>query len=111
MTYYSVERTVRTDQEGNMTTKSHKTKHAIANIPLPDYPVEQRRRELPRGDGNWHGYEYVYKQLDAGCMAMARASYVYLSDEHVNAMAILGCGHEETMKAEMWRMRGRGFIE
>jgi len=33
-----------------------------------------------------------------------------LSDEHVRLMAIMGCGHEETMKAEMHRLIGRGYI-
>jgi hypothetical protein len=35
---------------------------------------------------------------------------MYLSDEHVRLMAIMGCGHEETMKAEMHRLIGRGYI-
>ena len=83
----------------------------ILNMPLPDSPVEKRRKELPRGNGDWPGYETVYANIARACEAMARTPYVYLSDEHVNAMAVLGCGHEETMKYEQLRLRTRGFIK
>lgn len=75
-----------------------------------DSPVEARRKELPRGKGDWPGWAHVCDNLARGCEQMARTEYVYLSDEHVNAMAVLGCGHEETMKYEQDRMRSRGFI-
>ena len=80
------------------------------NYAAPDSPVEKMRKTLPRGDGAWGGFDYVYIQIKEACERMAVARYVALSDEHVTAMAILGCGHEETMKAEMWRLRGRKFI-
>ena len=73
-------------------------------------PVTARRQELPRGNADWAGYAAVYANIAAGCESMARTRYVYLSEEHVNAMAVLGCGHEETMKYEQMRMRQRGFI-
>lgn len=73
-------------------------------------PVEVRRQELPRGSGNWPGYAEVYSNIARGCEVMARTRYVYLSDEHVNAMAVLGSGDEATMKYEQMRMRDRGFI-
>ncbi len=73
-------------------------------------PVEMRRSKLPRGNGDWIGYAAVYANIARGCEAMARSKYVYLSAEHVNAMAVLGCGHEETMKYEQMRMRDRRFI-
>lgn len=75
-----------------------------------DSPVEQVRKQLPRGDGNWPGYAYVYKNIADACQKMAETEYIYLSDEHVDAMAILGSGHEETMKAEQARLRMRRFI-
>lgn len=78
---------------------------------IQDSPVERRRKELPRSNGDWKGYAQVYARIAAGCEAMARARYVHLSDEHVNAMAILGSGHEESMKYEQMRMRNRGFIQ
>ena len=78
--------------------------------PPQDSPVETRRKELPRGNGDWPGYSHVYANIAAGCEKMARTPYVYLSGEHVNAMAVLGSGHEETMKYKQMRMRQRGFI-
>jgi hypothetical protein len=86
----------------------HPTNH---NSVSQDSPVESRRKELPRGTGDWPGFDKVYSNIAAGCEAMARTKYVYLSEEHVNAMAVLGCGHEETMKYEQMRMRDRGFIQ
>jgi hypothetical protein len=75
-----------------------------------DSPVEQRRKELPRGKGDWSGFSHVYQNIAKGCERMARDRYVYLSDEHVNAMAVLGSGDEETMKYEQMRMRDLGWI-
>ena len=73
-------------------------------------PVEARLKELPRGNGDWPGYAYVWNKLQQACHAMAKTRYVHLSDEHVNAMAILGSGHEELMKYELMRCRDRGFV-
>lgn len=73
-------------------------------------PVEQRRKELPKGEANWPGYAKVYRTISLACDRMGRMPYIRLSDEHVNAMAILGCGHEETMKYEQMRLRMRGFV-
>lgn len=75
-----------------------------------DSTTEARRKELPRGDGDWPGYAQVYRNIAAGCEKMARTRHVYLSYEHINAMAVLGSGHEETMKYEQMRMRMRGWI-
>lgn len=80
------------------------------NMPMPESPVVTRLRELPRGDGKWPGYAHVYRNIALACERMAKTRYVYLSEEHINAMAVLGCGHEETMKYEQMRLRGRGFI-
>jgi hypothetical protein len=82
----------------------------FTNQPMSDSPVEQRRKELPRGKGDWPGYAAVYANISRGCEAMARQKNVHLSDEHVNAMAVLGSGDETTMKYEQMRMRDRGFI-
>ena len=73
-------------------------------------PVDQRRKELPKGDGQWSGYAHVYASISWACGKMAITPYIRLSDEHVNAMAVLGCGHEETMKYEQARLRMRGFL-
>lgn len=85
-------------------------KQAIRMTIPQDSPSEALRKKLPRGDGNWPGYSTVYRNIAAGCEAMARDKYVYLSYEHINAMAVLGSGHEETMKYEQMRMRNRGWI-
>lgn len=86
------------------------SKKQILNAAAPDSPVETVRKTLPRGTADWAGFDYVYGKISAACEQMAQTRYVALSDEHVTSMAILGCGHEETMKAEMWRLRSRGFI-
>lgn len=78
---------------------------------IQDSPVERRRKELPKGNGDWLGYDVVYDKIQAACHVMARTRYVYLSEEHVNAMAVLGCGHEATMKLELQRLRNRGFVK
>lgn len=72
-------------------------------------PVEQRRKELPRGDGSWPGFASVYKRISDACDVMGKTMYVALSDEHVNAMAVLGSGHEEQMKYELARLAVRSF--
>jgi hypothetical protein len=77
---------------------------------IRDSPVEQVRKKLPRGDGQWPGYSTVYQKISAACDRMGRMPYVCLSDEHVDAMAVLGCGHEETMKAMLHHLRYRGFV-
>ena len=73
-------------------------------------PVDHIRKQLPRGNGDWPGFDVVYYRLKCAAHKMADEPYMYLSDEHVRLMAIMGCGHEETMKAEMHRLIGRGYI-
>lgn len=73
-------------------------------------PVDHIRKQLPRGDGEWPGFDAVYHRLQRAAHEMASEPYMHLSDEHVRLMAIMGCGHEETMKAEMHRLMGRGYI-
>lgn len=76
-----------------------------------DSPVDYIRKQLPRGDGEWPGYDVVYRRLQRAAYKMADEPYMRPSDEHVRLMAIMGCGHEETMKAEMHRLMGRGYID
>ena len=77
---------------------------------MKDDPVEQERKLLPQGNGNWPGYGHVYDQLQKAAHKIAEDPYLRCSDEHIQVMAILGCGHEETMKYEMARCYSRGFI-
>lgn len=78
--------------------------------PVLDSPVDHIRKQLPRGNGDWPGFDVVYYRLKCAAHKMADEPHMYLSDEHVRLMAIMGCGHEETMKAEMHRLIGRGYI-
>lgn len=78
--------------------------------PVLDTPVDHIRKQLPRGDGNWVGFGVVYDRLQSAAHKMASEKYMCCSDEHVTLMAIMGCGHEETMKAEMHRLSGRGYV-
>lgn len=78
--------------------------------PVSDSPVEHVRKQLPRGDGEWPGFDVVYYRLKCAAHKIVDAPGMYLSDEHIRLMAIMGCGHEETMKAEMHRLIGRGYI-
>ena len=71
-------------------------------------PVEAERKTLPKGDGNWAGFAHVYKTISEACDKMG-LSLNRRSDEHVHAMAVLGCGHEETMKYEQMRLKSRGW--
>ena len=82
------------------------------NCPIQDSPVEATRKSLPRGDGSWPGYDYVYDQLQLAIASMTSGckQHYHMSDIHVMTMAVLGCGHEETMKSQMWKLRDLGFI-
>jgi hypothetical protein len=83
----------------------------MANSRLPqDDPVEQERKTLPRGSGDWPGFDHVYEQLQRACFRLASSSTTRCGDDHVHLMAVLGSGHEETMKAEMAVARSRGLL-
>lgn len=64
-------------------------------------PVEKERKTLPRGDGNWPGYDRVWSRLQDAAHNLAANRAAWLSDDHIHTMAVLGSGHEETMKAWM----------
>lgn len=74
-----------------------------------DSTVEQRLKELPHGAGNYPGYDSVYTKLKEASNHLAANSY--LSEDHINTMAILGCGHEETMKYHLAICRSNGWIK
>lgn len=77
---------------------------------LKDSSVEKRRKELPRGDGSWKGYSYVYSKLQDAANYLAQNDHTYLGDDHINIMAAMGSGHEETMKGYMHLAFTYGFI-
>lgn len=66
-------------------------------------------RELPKGDCEWPGYSSVYNRLQAIAYRIATAPHCRFSDEHIHTMAVLGCGHEETMKGWLLQMIDRGW--
>jgi hypothetical protein len=66
-----------------------------------DNPIEQLRKELPRGAGDWPGEAIVYRRLAHIAEQMGRNRYQHLSDLHIKTMAVMGTGHEETMKAHL----------
>ena len=76
-----------------------------------DSPVEMRRKELPRGDGQWAGFDHVYSLISSACEKMAIGNHTWLSELHIDCMAILGSGHEETMKYHVQWLRMYGWIK
>ncbi len=61
-------------------------------------PTETRRLELPQGNADWPGYAVVYDRLQQAAYNLASNKSTYLSNDHIETMAVLGTGHEETMK-------------
>ncbi len=75
-----------------------------------DSPVEQARKAGPCGNGDWAGYSHVYANIAKGAEKMAQNPYRRCSEDHVQAMADLGSGHEERMKARQMWLREYGYI-
>ena len=59
-------------------------------------PVDQVRKQLPHGDGNWPGFDHVWSKLQSAAFKLS--DIANQSDDHIRTMAVLGCGDEETMK-------------
>jgi hypothetical protein len=77
-------------------------------VRLPELsPVEKELATLPRGDGKWSGFDAVYDKLNKVARECFTGPYAHCGEEHVHVMAVMGCGHEETMKAEMFLLRSR----
>ena len=76
-----------------------------------DSPVERRCKELPQGDGNWPGFDVVYRNLARAAEAMGANPHIRCSADHVEVMATMGCGHEETMKYRQLILRSQGWIK
>ena len=65
---------------------------------LRDSPVEARRKEMPKGCGDWFGYDRCYDRLKSAAKHLAGNQYTRLGQDHIDIMAAMGSGHEETMK-------------
>lgn len=63
-----------------------------------DNPVDEVRKDLPKGNGDWPGFDSVYTRLQRAAEHLAKGTYTHLGADHVTTMAIMGCGDEETMK-------------
>ena len=79
--------------------------------PMGLSPVEKRQAELPRGNGNWTGSEHVWKKLQEASHYLAKNKQTYLSDDHIECMAAMGSGHEETMKYQLSIAIAYGWIK
>jgi hypothetical protein len=78
---------------------------------INDSPVEEERKLMPRGDGNWPGYNYVYSKLQEAAEFLARDGYTRIGYDHVRIMAAMGSGHEETMKGLMGLAMAYGWCK
>lgn len=65
---------------------------------LRDSPVEIRRKEMPKGDGNWTGFDRCYERLQFAAKHLAKNRSTRCGYDHVEIMAAMSSGHEETMK-------------
>lgn len=74
-----------------------------------DSPVEQLRKELPRGKADWPTFGHVWSNLQTAAIAMGQSNS-RLNDLHVRTMAVMGTGHEETMKAHQLLLRSYGWL-
>ena len=84
----------------------------IKTTKLPhDSPVETLRKQLPQGTGEWPGYGQVYRNLADAADAMGQEPYKRCGELHVQTMAVMGTGHEETMKAQQMLLRSYGWIK
>ena len=57
---------------------------------LLDSPVEARRKEMPKGDGDWPGYDRCYDRLKAAAEHLAGNQYTRLGQDHIDIMAAMG---------------------
>ena len=70
---------------------------------------EQCWNDTLKGTGNWPGWSAVYDKLSKAAQLMADSGHL-LSDAHIETMAALGSGHEETMKYQVHWLYTYGWI-
>jgi hypothetical protein len=76
-----------------------------------DSPVEVARKSGPCGNGDWAGFDSVYRRISQACDKMGAGPHTRLSDSHVQTMADLGSGHEERMKYRLHWLITYGWIK
>ena len=77
---------------------------------MKDSPSDLLRKSLPKGDANWTGFPAVWSNLQKAAIAMGLSNTSRLSDFHIRTMAVMGTGHEETMKAHLHLIRQYGWL-
>lgn len=79
---------------------------------IADSLTEKRRKELPRGEWiDCRASAAVYRKLSHSATKMGMDKYMRLSDLHVETMAVMGTGHEETMKNHLHLLRMYGWLD
>lgn len=68
---------------------------------MKDSPVEVVRKQMPRGTGQWKGFDHVYGKLQEAAEYLAKGTYTRCNEDHVRVMAAMGSGDEETMKGTL----------
>lgn len=66
---------------------------------------------MPRGSADWAGYDHVYSKIAEGAANMGTSKRHRCTTEHVDIMAAMVSGHEETMKYYMHWLRAYGWIQ
>lgn len=82
----------------------------MRNGSIQDSPVVTLQKQLPRGNAQWPGWEQVYWNLSLAADEMGRRRETRGNDFHVRTMAVMGTGHEETMKAHQLLLRSYGWL-
>jgi len=73
--------------------------------------VTARRKAMLQGDWDWPGAVSVSRNLQDAALKIARSPYGHSCDLHLQTMAVLGCGHEETCKAHQMLLQSYGYIQ
>ena len=63
-----------------------------------DSPVESRRMAMPRGNGDWPEFDKCYERLQRAAIYLSRSALTRCNQDHIDVMAAMGSGDEETMK-------------
>jgi hypothetical protein len=64
--------------DGHGANAKDKTNRRKVMTILRDSPVEIRRKEMPRGDGDWPGFDRYYERLQDAAKHLSRNGYTRL---------------------------------
>lgn len=88
-----------------------KPKKIKSIMSLQDNPTEKLRKTFPRGSGDWPGSGYVWNKLQEAACYLALNKQTYLSDDHIEIMAVMGTGNEELMKDKLLLAREYRWVK